>query len=86
MAEENGGRDNGYRHFVSFFVVLAVLGLGIGIGTLISTRVGAIGPGDSQLKIASGTANAGEWGCAGVVGGFRRDGQEGRAGGGQYQY
>ena len=55
MADENGGRGNAYRHFVSFFVVLAVLGLGIGIGTLISYRVGAIGPGDSQLKIVSGT-------------------------------
>jgi len=41
------------RHLVSFLVVLFVLGLGIGIGTLISKRVVAVGPGDSQLKIQS---------------------------------
>ena len=56
MASEHGGESNGYRHFVSFFVVLVVLGLGIGIGTLISHRVVAVGPGDSQLKIPSGSA------------------------------
>lgn len=49
-------------HLVTFFVVLFVLSLGIGIGTLISHRVVAVGPGDSQLKIQSGgtsTANSG---------------------------
>ena len=55
MVDENSGRSNGYRHFVSFFVVLVVLGLGIGIGTLISYRVVAVGPGDSQLKIPRGS-------------------------------
>jgi serine protease Do len=39
------------RHLVSFLVVLFVLGLGIGIGTLITRQVVATGPGDSQLKI-----------------------------------
>jgi len=42
------------KHLVSFFVVLFVLCLGIGIGTLISHRAIAMGPGDSQLKIQSG--------------------------------
>jgi serine protease Do len=42
------------RRLVSFFVVLFVLGLGIGIGTLISRRVVAVGPGDSQIKIQRG--------------------------------
>lgn len=41
-------------HLVTFFVVVFVLSLGIGIGTLISHRVVAVGPGDSQLKIQSG--------------------------------
>jgi serine protease Do len=48
------------RHLVSFFVVLFVLGLGIGIGTLISHQVVAVGPRDSQLKIQTGgTSSAG---------------------------
>jgi len=46
------------RHLVSFFVVLLVLGLGIGIGTLITHQVVAVGPGDSQLKIQSGSPSA----------------------------
>ncbi len=41
------------KRLVNFLIVLLVLTLGIGIGTLISYRVGAIGPGDSQLKIQS---------------------------------
>ncbi len=45
------------RHLVSFIVVLFVLGLGIGIGTLISHQVVAVGPGDSQLKIQSGISS-----------------------------
>jgi serine protease Do len=39
------------KHLVSFLMVLLILTIGIGIGTLISYRVGAVGPGDSQLKI-----------------------------------
>jgi serine protease Do len=39
------------KRLVSFLMVLFVLTLGIGIGTLITYRVGAVGPGDSQLKI-----------------------------------
>lgn len=42
------------RRAVSFVMVFAVLALGIGIGTLISYRVDATGPGDSQLKIQTG--------------------------------
>jgi serine protease Do len=42
------------RHFISFGVILFVLGLGIGIGTLISHQVDAVGRGDSQIKIQSG--------------------------------
>ncbi len=39
------------KRLVNFLVVLFILTLGIGIGTLITYRVGAVGPGDSQLKI-----------------------------------
>ncbi len=39
------------KPLLSFFMVLFVLTLGIGIGTLITYRVGAMGPGGSQLKI-----------------------------------
>src|SRR5688572_10400002 len=39
------------KGLLSFFMVLFILALGIGIGTLITYRVGALGPGDSQLKI-----------------------------------
>ena len=53
MTLEARGDRAGTRHVISFLVVLLVLGLGIGIGTVISNRVGAIGPGDSQLKIQS---------------------------------
>ncbi len=44
------------RHATAFLVVLFVLGLGIGIGTVISHQVAAVGPGDSQLKIQSSGA------------------------------
>jgi serine protease Do len=37
----------------TFLMVLVVLTIGIGIGTLISNRVSATGPGDSQLQIQS---------------------------------
>lgn len=46
------------RHLVSFLVVLFVLGLGIGIGTLITHQVTAVGAGDSQLKIQSSPSQA----------------------------
>jgi serine protease Do len=39
------------KRLLSFFMVFLVLAIGIGIGTLISYRVGATGAGDSQLKI-----------------------------------
>lgn len=39
------------KRLLSFFMVLFILGLGMGIGTLITYRVRALGPGDSQLKI-----------------------------------
>src|SRR3989442_796982 len=41
------------KGLVNFFIVLFVLTLGIGIGTVISYQTGAVGPGDSQLKIQS---------------------------------
>lgn len=39
------------KRFLGFLMVLFVLALGIGIGTLITYRVGANGPGDSQLQM-----------------------------------
>jgi serine protease Do len=39
------------KSLISFFMVLFILTLGIGIGTLISYRVGAVAPGDSQLRV-----------------------------------
>ena len=39
------------KRLLSFLMVFLVLAIGIGIGTLISYRVGATGAGDSQLKI-----------------------------------
>jgi len=48
--EPESGRKSGKR-LVSFLMVFLVLSLGIGIGTLISYRVDAVAPGDSQLKI-----------------------------------
>jgi len=53
MNQETNRNLNPGKRMLSFFVVLMVLSLGIGIGTLITYRVGAIGPGDSQLKIQS---------------------------------
>jgi serine protease Do len=49
-----GGFVRPGKRLVSFLMVFAVLALGIGIGTLISYRVDATGPGDSQLKMQSG--------------------------------
>jgi serine protease Do len=42
------------KRLLSFLMVFLVLSLGIWIGTLISYRVGANGPGDSQLQIQTG--------------------------------
>jgi serine protease Do len=39
------------KRLFGFMMVLVVLGLGIGIGTLISNRVNATGPADSQLQM-----------------------------------
>ena len=39
------------KRWLSFLMILLILTLGIGIGTLITHRAGAVGPGDSQLKI-----------------------------------
>ncbi len=39
------------KRLLSLFMVMFILALGIGIGTLISDRVDATGPADSQLKI-----------------------------------
>ena len=46
-------RSSGKRLF-SFLMILLVLSLGIAIGTLISNRVDATGPGDSQLEMQTG--------------------------------
>ncbi len=50
--QPNDSRKTGKR-LLTFGMVLLVLALGIGIGTLISTRVDATGPGDSQLQMQS---------------------------------
>jgi serine protease Do len=50
--QPNENKRIGKRLF-SFVMVLFVLALGIGIGTLISSRVDATGPGDSQLQMQS---------------------------------
>ena len=50
--QPNENKRTGKRLF-SFVMVLFVLALGIGIGTLISSRVDATGPGDSQLQMQS---------------------------------
>jgi serine protease Do len=48
--EPESGRMSGKR-LVTILMVFLVLILGIGIGTIISYRVDAVAPGDSQLKI-----------------------------------
>ncbi|MDR0310629.1 MAG: trypsin-like peptidase domain-containing protein [Acidobacteriota bacterium] len=45
---EKAGRG---KQIFGFLMVLLVLALGIGIGTLITDRAGATGPGDSQLQM-----------------------------------
>jgi|WetSurMetagenome_2_1015567.scaffolds.fasta_scaffold67454_2 serine protease Do len=50
--QPNESKQTGKRLF-NFVMVFFVLALGIGIGTLISSRVDATGPGDSQLQMQS---------------------------------
>jgi serine protease Do len=50
--QPNENKGTGKR-LLSFMMVFFVLALGIGIGTLISSRVDATGPGDSQLQMQS---------------------------------
>ncbi len=51
MSNEMGESRNRKKKLVSFLMVFFVLSVGIGIGTIISYRVDAGGPGDSRLKI-----------------------------------
>jgi serine protease Do len=51
MSDELRQNIRARKRLVSFFMVLFILTLGIGIGTLITYRVGAVGQGGSQLKI-----------------------------------
>jgi serine protease Do len=51
MSKQPNERLPGRKRLFGFLMVLFVLGLGIGIGTIISHRVDATGPGDSQLQI-----------------------------------
>jgi serine protease Do len=57
MSDNVGWRPG--KRAVNFLVVLFILTLGIGIGTLITSRVGAVGPGDSQLKIQTWSGKSG---------------------------
>jgi len=55
MSEQpNESVRNSSKRLFSFLMVLFVLALGIAIGTLISYRVDATGPGDSQLEMQTG--------------------------------
>jgi serine protease Do len=51
MSEQTNRSVRAGKRLLTFVMVLFVLGLGIGIGTIISHRVGATGPGDSQLQM-----------------------------------
>jgi serine protease Do len=51
MSGQPNKRVRGGKRLFGFLMVLFVLGLGIGIGTIISHRADATGPGDSQLQI-----------------------------------
>ncbi len=53
MGELTNGSTRSGKRLLTFFMVLFVLALGIGIGTIISHRVDATGPGDSQLQMQS---------------------------------
>jgi serine protease Do len=54
MSEQPNGNARTGKRLLTIAMVLFVLALGIGIGTIISRRVDATGPGDSQLQIQSG--------------------------------
>jgi serine protease Do len=62
MNERSEKRGQKGKKILGFFMVLFVLGLGIGIGTLVSDRVDAVAPpGDSRLEMqADGKPVAGE--------------------------
>jgi len=51
MNDPSKKTDRGKKQALGVFMVLLVLVLGIGIGTLITDRVGATGPGDSRLDM-----------------------------------
>jgi serine protease Do len=51
MDNQASGRGKTNKRLFGLLMVLVVLGLGIGIGTLISNRVDATGPADSQLQM-----------------------------------
>src|SRR5512143_1255977 len=53
MGEQPNTNSKTGKRLFTFLMVLFVLALGIGIGTLISHRVDATGPGDSQLQMQS---------------------------------
>ena len=51
MRKDSSDKGMTGKRLFSFLMVLFILSVGIAIGTLISDRVDATGPGDSQLKI-----------------------------------
>jgi serine protease Do len=51
MSAQLNEKDRDGKRLFGFLMILFILGLGIGIGALISNRVAATGPGDSQLQI-----------------------------------
>ena len=53
MSEQLKGSARSGKRILTVIMVLFVLALGIGIGTIISHRVDATGPGDSQLQMQS---------------------------------
>jgi serine protease Do len=54
MAKQPDESGSKRKRLLGFLMVLFVLALGIGIGTLISYRVDATGPADSQLQMQTG--------------------------------
>jgi serine protease Do len=60
MSEQPKKGFPGGRRMLGVVMVLGVLGLGIGIGSLITDRVDATGPGDSRLEMQEGKPVAGE--------------------------
>ncbi len=51
MSEQPNESKLSSKRLLSFLMVLSILALGVMIGTIISYRVDATGPGDSQLQI-----------------------------------